>query len=225
MELKAKDVIAALERRWGKTVSRSRISQLKKRGMPMDQGVDAALDWIESHAQRGICTHAGSRKTPSSSPAALPGQSQAPASTTPAPNFEPTIAGLRETAIANVKAAHEALHHAQAVGHTANLPNLQRQLSAAIAIRLKVEDAWREDCKERGVTLDASTARRLLHGVIDPLADALRALPRTVAAAANPVNPVLALEAIETEIERILSNVAERLPAQAEELEAPALTN
>lgn len=193
-------------------VTKGRVSQLKKRGMPVHDTA-AARAWIAQHGKEGRGHKGKSPSVTASVRAAVERPVKPRIDTTATDTDDPAgvLARMRETEMTAYKLITEALAKAarsRADEDYSVLPGLVRSYNQSAANALDAQARWERHCRNSGQVAPVEHLVNVLHARLEPLAAELRNLPRNVAAAANPTSPQIAENAVSAALESILRQIA-----------------
>lgn len=193
-------------------VTKGRISQLKARGMPVDD-VTTARAWMARNGREGR-GHKGESSSVTATARALTEKPVEPLADTVATDTDDpagVLARMRETERHAYTLITEALTKAGRSKTDADysvLPGLIRSYNQSAANALDAQARWERHCRNSGQVAPVEHLFNVLHTRLEPLAAELRNLPRNVAASANPSNPQIAEKAIAAALESILRQVS-----------------
>lgn len=178
-----------LARRWG--LSRSRICQMVREGLPLDSA-DEADAW-----------RAGKFGAPAATSAPAPG----PAGLS---TDREDLSGVLARAISAELEAWRALQSATAANSDATpvaRMSALKHYHASATLRVQTEQALADVRVNTGQLVEMGVAHEAIARVLDPLRVSLRAMPRAVASRANPSDPELARVAVEEAVDQIMAQI------------------
>ena len=184
---------AAIARDW--RVSRAYVSQLVKRGLPLDSFENARL-WRDAHARRRAPTDSvqlGHLDEDNPEPRKR--------SVEPSKSMEDTLSNA-------AKAADEAwrlLEEAMLEGKDSKISIRLSVHSKAVEARIRAESMIREEQERRNVLIPLAKAQEITRTAFDVIIKRLVALPQNIAPRCNPHDPAHALEILEGECRGIIS--------------------
>jgi hypothetical protein len=200
---------AGLARKW--KIARSRVTQYKSEGMPVDSE-ESAFAWIAMNYPDRACEIMGSEKQPIETNAPLPGNPSAKETRTK--DLSVVVARMGK----NENVAWKMLDDAINKSDIARIQTFTKHYNAASAARLQSEKEYAEYKIKTGELISASEAIELLGMILSPIKTMLSALAFSCASRANPTDPDLAREAIAAETEKMKANIRSELEKMMEAL-------
>lgn len=185
------------------------VSRLKKRGMPIDSA-EAARAWAVKHSPQGF----GHRsKSAVSSSVETTAQTESPDVDT----LEAQVARTKEAE----RKCHAALIRASdsdEAGPLAAVQGLQRAHSAAAIAHFQALRRLETHRKEVGELMEVGDVRDLVVQLVSLVSRRLETMGRTIGAEANPVEPRVAVAAIDKATASLRNDAATELAAVAQRL-------
>lgn len=206
---------ADLVKLWG--LSKQRVSQYRKEGMPLDS-VEAAAAWRAAHYGSGV-GNAG--KTLADSLAERGARLPPPPPAPVAEDLErPDIAGVYARAQELERMAWEGIGRAVKADESATTIRTRlNTYNGALQSRLKAEEKMLAILRERGDLVPGGTAAEAVGRALGALVVLLRAMPNRLAPKANPGDPDAARAVLKAGVADLISRMqgvcAETLGAAA----------
>lgn len=178
-------------------LTKGTISKLVAKGMPLDS-VEAAQSWRAAHSAEGV-GHKGHSDSVADSARAISLKRPGGAFETAPDDPAGTLARMRETeqrVYALIDAAIKKAAETQRPDDYAAIPGLLRSYNQAGANALDAAAAWERHCRKSGQVAPVEHLLNVLTARLEPLASQLDNFAGTVAALANPADPVVAERAI-----------------------------
>lgn len=198
---------ADLGRAWG--LSRGRVSQMVKAGMPLTS-LEEAESWRVAHY--GGRTFSGQRGGQVKNDSAINGGADLPPKPEPVKDadlkredIEGTLARLKKNELVAwgmlAQAVNQRDENAILVG--------QRKFGEAVALRVKLGAEVEKILLQKGVTIMMAEAKELFARHLQAVRMALKSMPSRIAARCNPADPVLAKQALNEAVERMFKTLNE----------------
>jgi len=184
---------AAIARSFG--VSRERVGQLVKEGMPTNS-IKAAKEWRK---KRGI-----RRRPTNNSSAMLRIIAKKKVDAVAVPRTGDTLWDALQSTILVQEQAFEMVQDAIASRDAWNMTTLLGVHNKAVEARMKAEEAYREELERRNVLVPWNEATELMRKGLDVILNRLRRLPQK-AQACNTSQPLIAFEVLQEESESIIA--------------------